>query len=105
MQGVTRQGGRPRRDHMLAYKVREVLCKSHKSGKCSANRTRRTWRAKTARAGKEPKGKYPYASLDEARGALGSDFYWKNVHFREVRRAGLANEGGREDSSGVCPVR
>ena len=52
----------------------EVLCKSH-----TAYMTRYT-----ARVGHEPKGRAPYGSLDEARGALGSDLQWENVHFREV---------------------
>ena len=38
----------------------------------------------TTKAGQEPKGHSPYGSLEEARGALGSDLYWKIVHFREV---------------------
>ena len=36
------------------------------------------------RVGKEPKGKPPYSSLVEAKVALGEDFHWKNVRFREV---------------------
>ena len=32
------------------------------------------------------KARSPYASLEEARGALGTDFHWKNVRFREVGR-------------------
>ena len=34
----------------------------------------------TSRASQEPKGH----SLEEATGALGSDFHWKKVHFRKV---------------------
>ena len=64
----------PPRDHVLAYQVWEVLCKSHT-----------TYMTKyTARAGQDPKERSPYGSLEEARGALGSDFHWKNVHFTEI---------------------
>ena len=62
----------PPRDHVLAYRIWEVLCKSH---------TSYTTRY-SAKVGQEPKGRSPYGSLNEARGALGSDFHWKNVHFR-----------------------
>ena len=62
------------RDHVLAYRVSEVLCKSH-----TAYMTRYT-----ARASDKPKGRSPYGSLEEARGAPGNDFHGKNVHFREV---------------------
>ena len=64
----------PPRDHVLAYRVWEEPCKSH-----TAYMTRYS-----ARVGQEPKGRSPYGSLEEARGALGSDFHWNNVHFREV---------------------
>ena len=64
----------PPSDHVLAYRISEVLCKSH-----TAYMTRYT-----ARAAQEPKGRSPYGSLEEARGALGSDFNWKNVHFKDV---------------------
>ena len=66
----------PPRDHVLAYAYRiwEVLCKLH-----TAYMTR-----KNATSGQEPKGRSPYALLEEARGALGTDFHWKNVRFREV---------------------
>ena len=69
--GGSSAGDSPPRDHVLGYRVWEVLCKSH-----TAYMTRYM-----AQAGKEPKGRSPYASLDEARGAPGSDFHWKNVHF------------------------
>ena len=62
------------RDHVLAYRIWEVLCKSH-----TAYMTRYN-----ARSGQEPKGRSPYASLQEAKGALGTDFHWTNVRFKEV---------------------
>ena len=61
-------------DHVLAYRIGEVHCKSH-----TAYMTRYN-----ARSNQEPKGRSPYGSLEEARGALGTDFHWKNVRFREV---------------------
>ena len=64
----------PPRDHVLAYRVWEVLCKSHTAYMMRYN----------TRAGQEHKGRLPYASLEDARGALGTDFHWKNVTFREV---------------------
>ena len=63
----------PPRDHVLAYRIWEVLCKSH-----TAYMTRYN-----TRMGQEPKGRSPYASLEEANGALGTYFHWKNVRFRE----------------------
>ena len=59
--GSNQAWGRPPKDHILAYRVWEVLCKSH-----TAYMARYT-----TRAALEPKGRSPYASLDEARGALG----------------------------------
>ena len=75
-EGANEQGAAPPppRDHVLVYRVWEVLCKSH-----TAYMTRYN-----TRAGQEPKGRSPYAVLEEARGALGTDFHWKNVRFREV---------------------
>ena len=64
----------PLRDHLLAYRIWEVLCKWH-----TAYMTRYT-----ARSGQEPKGRSPYGSLEEASGAPGTDFHWKNVRFTEV---------------------
>ena len=64
----------PPRDHVLAYRIWEVLCKLH-----TAYMT-----GYTSKAGQEPKGRSPCGSLEEARGALGSDLHWKNVHFRDV---------------------
>ena len=51
-----------------------MLCKSHTPYTTQYN----------AKSGHEPKGRLPYASLEEAKGALGTDFRWKNVRFREV---------------------
>ena len=51
----------PPRDHLLAYCIWEVLCKSH-----TAYMTRYT-----ARAGQEPKARSPYVSPEEAKGAPG----------------------------------
>ena len=64
----------PPRDHVPAYRIWEVICKSD-----TTYMTRYT-----ARAGQEPKGRSPYGSLEEAKGALGCDFNWKNIHFRDV---------------------
>ena len=72
--GAEVDGRSPPRDHILAYRMWEVLCKSHAA---YMNRY-------VARAGKEPKGRSPYSSLEDARSAMGTDFHWKNVHFREV---------------------
>ena len=63
--GAGNNGDTPPRDHVLAYRIWEVLCKSH-----TTYMTRYT-----ARAGKEPKGRSPYGSPDEAREALGRDFH------------------------------
>ena len=62
--GASSHGDAPR-DHVLAYRVWEVLCKSH-----TAHMTRYT-----AKAGRGPKGRSPYGSLEEPQGALGSDFH------------------------------
>ena len=72
MHWVHEARGRPPKDHVLAYTVWEELCKSHMA-----------YMARYRQA-KEPKGRFLYVSTDEARGALGSDFHWKNVHFRDV---------------------
>ena len=64
----------PPRDHALVYRIWEVLCKSH-----TAYMT-----PYTARSGQEPKGRSPYGSLEEARGAPMTDFHWKNVRSMEV---------------------
>ena len=64
----------PLRDHLLPYRIWEVLCKSHTGHMTRYN----------ARSGQEPKGWSPYGSLEEARGALMTDFHWNNVRFREV---------------------
>ena len=71
---ITRGPPLPSRDHVLAYRIWEVLCKSH-----TAYMTRYN-----TRVGQEPKGRSPYASVEEARGALGTGFHWKNVRCREV---------------------
>ena len=73
-EGANDQPDPPPPDHVLAYRIWEVLCKSHTAYMARYN----------AKFGQEPKGRSPYASLEEARGALGTDFHWKNVRFREV---------------------
>ena len=60
------------KDHVLAYRVWDRLYNWHSTYMACY----------TARAGKEPKGRSPYASLDEARSLLGTHFHLKNVHFR-----------------------
>ena len=55
-EGANEQGLPPPRDHVVAYRIWEVLCKSH-----TAYMTRYN-----ARSGQEPKGRSPYASLEEA---------------------------------------
>ena len=49
----------PPRNHVPAYRIREVLCKSHTAYMTSY----------TAKVGQEPKGQLPYGSLDGAKGA------------------------------------
>ena len=68
------RGSPPPCDDVPAYHMCEVLYNSH-----TAYMMRYI-----ARAGQEAKGLSPYGSLEEARGARGSDFHWKNVHFRDV---------------------
>ena len=67
MQGSVVRGIPPPRHYVLVYGIWDVMCKSH-----TAYMTRYI-----ARAGQEPKGRSLYGSLEEARGALGSDFHWK----------------------------
>ena len=59
-EGANEQGAPPSCDHVLAYRISEVLCKSQMAYMTRYN----------ARSGQEPKGRSPYASLEEARGAL-----------------------------------
>ena len=71
---MTRSCPPPPHDHLLAYRIWEVPCKSHRGHTTRYN----------TRAAQEPKGRSPYASLEEARGALGTDFHRKIVRFRAV---------------------
>ena len=54
----------PPRDHVLAYRIWEVLCKLHAAYMTQYDTT----------AGQEPKARSPYASLEEPRGFLGRIF-------------------------------